>query len=115
MRLRAGGADNSSANYNWSGLFITYAAGTVTGQFGSLASSFNVGYSSTAGTSASITLRDPQTTALTSFSSNSFNSGNDSNLYGGNMTVTTAYDGFTLFFPTGGSTGTVKVYGYANS
>ena len=115
MRLRASGADNSSANYNWSGLFITYAAGTVTGQFGSLASSFTVGYSNTIGASASITLRDPQTTALTSFSSNSFNSGNDSNLYGGNMTVTTAYDGFTLFFPTGGSTGTVKVYGYANS
>ena len=115
MRLRASGADNSSANYNWSGLFITYAAGTITGQFGALASSFNVGYSSISGASASITLRDPQTTALTSFSSNSFNSTNDSNLYGGNMTVTTAYDGFTLFFPTGGSTGTVKVYGYANS
>lgn len=114
MRLRASSTDNSSANYNWVGFYQPYSSGSITTQNGSGATSFTVGWNNTAGSSGTITLRDPQTTAYTAFQSFGYNLNSDTNNYGGNMTVTTSYDGFTLLFGSN-CTGVVAVYGYAKS
>jgi len=117
MRMRVGGSDNSSANYYWAGSYINFTGSPVINSENSsgLATSFLAGFSPTFGTAFQIDVFSPQETVRTGIFNRINNT--DTNVgasYGGNTSVTTAYDGFTVF---AGSNiaGTLRVYGYANS
>ena len=126
LRMRVGGADNSSANYRWSGLYIfdNSATPTVSGQASNgLGTSFYSGGSSSTAGFTPVTVLDlsnPFATKHTSYVSSNYSydqfgtrGGYDSQ--GGVMSVTTSYTGFTIVSGGGNITGTVSVFGYSKS
>jgi hypothetical protein len=115
-RYRVGGVDASGANYNSQ---IVFAAGTGAG-----------GITNTAQTSATIlgdagggdtnmgmfVVSNPAAAVPTYFTSNASYAGSTVALAGSAYhSVSTAYDGITFFPAAGTITGTIRVYGYANS
>jgi hypothetical protein len=123
LRMRVGGADNSSANYRWCGLYIFDNAvnPTVTGQASNgLGTSFYSGASSSTAGFTPVTVLDlsnPFATKHTSYVSSDysydqFGTRGGVDTQGGVMSVTTSYTGFTIFSGSGNITGTVTVYGY---
>ena len=113
FRLRASGTDNTSSNYYYSLSFIPFSGtATVTGANGSgLTTLFTIGSANT-GNSSLVQLFNPFESQITSYSYVSRNLSVDSASGGGNMNVTTSYDGFTIYTASGTITGTVRVYGY---
>ena len=114
MRLRVGGTDNSTAgNYKWAGYYSTAtASGGGNQNSGASATTFSAGsvQSSIRG-QAIIDIVNP----FTAFQTTYYGSGNGEDIakwFGGNMTVTTSYTGFTLIPGAGTITGSVSVYGY---
>ena len=119
MRLRVAGVDNSSSQYAY-GFWDVSGSGSsgavasnATTQFGlSLSSATNVQ------TSIFATVTSPFIAQRTNVHQLSY--GYDSANYVGRsgvggVTVTTSYDGFTLFPSAGTFTGTLRVYGLRNS
>jgi endonuclease YncB( thermonuclease family) len=92
---------------------------TVTGDNRSSTTSFTFARTRETGeTSATTYLYSPQASVETTFTTNAASlSATDSDWFigGGSMTVTTAYDGLTLFVGAGNFTGTIRVYGVSNS
>ena len=113
FRLRANGTDNTSSNYYYSLTYIRFSStATVTGANGSgLTTLFTIGSANT-GNSSLVQLFNPFENQYTSYSYASRNLSIDSASGGGNMNVTTSYDGFTIYTASGTITGTVRVYGY---
>jgi hypothetical protein len=114
IRLRASGSDNSSSNYQYrrhgvvAGASFTDSPATTT-SFSSMISSNPLGDGTFFGD-----ILQPQATAKTAISGLSLQTQSTDLFtihYGGMMTVTTAYDGLTLF-SAGNFTGTLDVYGY---
>jgi len=112
MRLRASGTDNSSAianstNYNT-------ASGTSTASTYFRLSPIGNSYSSIGVYDVQTPFDTDQTryTGLGFYWDSAPNYGNTH--LGGAMTVTTSYDGFTLYPNTGTISGTIRVYGYRN-
>ena len=118
MRLRVGGADDSTSNYFWSGIYNTSSASSPAGEAGGSASSFTIGYVESAGTaSMTFNIANPFETKATSYTNMmGRTSGSVSVLYynGGAFNTTTSFTGFTLFPASGTITGKVRVYGYSN-
>jgi hypothetical protein len=123
LRMRVGGADNSSSNYRWSGSYIFDNAATpgVNSQASNgLGTSFYSGASSsTAGFTAFtvLDLSNPFATKHTSYSGiaysyDQFGTRGGVDTQGGVMSVTTSYTGFTIVSGSGNITGTISVYGY---
>ena len=112
MRLRVGGVDNSSAEYNTNNIYMTPPNATVNGASGSGATRFYVGeiYNNSKGEMIS-DLSNPFVTDRTQYLYSSF-----ANSYwtfgGGENTATTSYTGFTLVPLAGNISGSVSVYGY---
>lgn len=121
MRMRVSGSDNSSANYTWTrygsvgsnGAYSSAYSGTSLSTFFRL-----VPISGTYSTGAVIDVIAPFDS---SYNTSVFNQGGYMDTVTGNwfmgnmggiMSVTTSYDGFTIFPNTGNLTGTVSVYGY---
>jgi hypothetical protein len=110
LRLRAGGVDNTASNYRFGSLFIGAEINQAfAGNNNTTGASWTVGNVSTAGATTEITLHRPflaQRTAVSALGSGSF-------LWtlGGQTTVTTSYDGFTLAMDSGTFTGNFSVYG----
>jgi hypothetical protein len=122
FRLRVGGVDNSSSNYNW--IIQGWAANSANPAFfaqGSNGAS-NIGKipirigNSTHNSSGSVEIFNPFNTAYTSWQG----LGTQPNVTTSLMflqwshcstTVTTSYDGFTIYPDTGNMTGLVSVYG----
>jgi hypothetical protein len=115
-RYRVSGTDASGANYNSQ---IVFAAGTGAG-----------GITNTAQTSATVlgdagggdtnmgmlVVSNPAAAVPTYFTSNASYAGSTVALAGSAYhNVSTAYDGITFFPAAGTITGTIRVYGYANS
>jgi hypothetical protein len=117
MRLRVSGTDNSSSNNYLFGRFSARESTTSAG--GSVG---DTGFTIAGGTNArksniGVNINRPFATDNTSFSTLG-NSGTTDpvefvQIHGGSMTVTTSYDGFTLFPASGTITGTISIYGYA--
>ena len=122
LRMRAGGSDNISANYNCqisqrntnTTSWTLYAATSST--------YFEVFNTSTGqGGNGFIEVSDPATSGYTSFIANgmqrtsSVSTGMLAASNSGTMSVTTAYDGFSITSAAGNITGTVQVYGYRKS
>jgi hypothetical protein len=112
MRLRVGGADNSTSNYNYARLQSLYNATAPTSVGAASQAAFNVGRTDSGdpGGGISFDIYNPQTALRTWFTGQSIDAQIFMNV-GGYLDLTTQFDGFTLF----GSatwTGTVSVYGY---
>jgi hypothetical protein len=119
LRLRVSGADDTTSNYFWSGVYNVSNATTPAGEGGSSQSSFTYSYVESAGT-AQMTLNicNPFETKVTTYTNTSARTtGTQSVLYynGGAFNTTTSFTGFTLFPASGTITGKVRVYGYSNA
>lgn len=116
IRLRASGTDNTSANYSYayyrhvisSGALANYSNGATETQFGVGEANSNQPYT------VGIDIHNPSRTAKTTIS---WLGDSDTSHYsgGGITTVTTAYDGFTIYPSAGTVTGSLRVYGYKNA
>lgn len=119
MRLRVGGTDNSSANYQFFGIDGTSASTTVSGNVQASTSYFRMGDIGAGGEgNVVVYISNPQVSEKTAYVSQSSGNGTSNARYGnyaGNMTVTTSYTGFTLFLGSGDFTGSIRVYGVSNS
>jgi len=119
LRLRVSGADNTTSNYFWSGIYNVSNATTPAGEGGGAASSFTYAYVESAGTaSMTFNIANPFETKATSYTNTSGRTtGSISVLYynAGAFNATTSFTGFTLFPASGTITGKVRVYGYNNA
>jgi hypothetical protein len=111
MRLRVGGADNTSSNYRYGQLYVGAYNSVAFGNNNSTTTTgFQIGgTSSTTGSLISTTIFNPFGTNYTTETSSS--SGAYILFNAGSMTVNTSYTGFTIYL-SGTMTGTVSVYGY---
>jgi hypothetical protein len=116
LRLRASGTDNTSSNYIYSVFYVasTGASGVIASSTGN--TYFQLGEFYRRTSLVTIDITNPFATDYTTY--NVLNYGGDSSTTqystngGGNTTVTTSYDGFTIFPDANTITGTVRVYGY---
>tara|TARA_R110000823_G_scaffold298219_1_gene418509 strand:- start:62 stop:409 length:348 start_codon:yes stop_codon:yes gene_type:complete len=113
MRLRVGGVDASSADYDYIRVFV-YAAGTVAGARSLSVTSFFGGYFPTVliGT-CSADIFGPNLTASTQYSA-ICGSAQELGTVMGELDLATSYDGLTLTPSAGTITGTLRIYGYKN-
>jgi hypothetical protein len=119
LRLRVGGADNSSTNYRWSGFntFDTGSSVTLLKSSG-LDNRFRIGkaYVSTNMSFTGLTLVNPFRTEETGYWTSSIEydgSNSIQRMFTGAMSVTTSYTGFSVFPDSQNITGKVSVYGYS--
>jgi hypothetical protein len=116
MRLRVGGTDNSSSNYLRSRWY--YGAGGTSGTDGgsSTVTQWSLADSNTPLSPISADIYSPFQSVRTSLTSKATSLQLGTTLFGiesvGFTTVTTSYDGFTLFPSNGTFTGKLLVYGY---
>lgn len=116
-RARLSGTDNSSANYDYAGTVESIAAGPTKDYSGG-ATQGVIGNVGNISGMATFDVIAPAITDYTSTLSLMHAHGNTPAMYAGiyttRMTVTTAYDGITLYPASGTFSGTVRVYGYRN-
>jgi hypothetical protein len=115
IRLRASGSDNTTSNYS-SQKFEADGTGTTISRATSNDKWNNINIS-TNGDSGEFTIFNPQTALKTSgYAVGSYN-GSDVRMqaFSQFFNATTSFDGFTLFPSSGNFTGTIRVYGLANS
>jgi hypothetical protein len=118
MRLRVGGVDLSGSNYSYTVLFNNTSSVSGTGgDTGQTSAKFT--NSGSSGTSVfSSYMMNPFATAATGYMTNQarFIGGSQArcDFYGG-TNVTNSYDGFKLYPDSGTFTGTIRIYGIANS
>jgi len=116
MRVRVGGVDNSAAsNYLVAGEQITTTgASAISNSTGTTSWHIAEFYRRTGIVIVDIT--NPFATDYTTMAFNNYGGDSGTTQYyysgGGSMTVTTSYDGFTIFPDLNTITGTVRVYGY---
>jgi hypothetical protein len=112
LRFRSG-TDNSSSNYASMNHFLTTANTTYTQSNQNTTTNFRVGFSDGGTDMAIIDIFNPMKALRTGYQC-VFNGKDGANFTSettrGQMTVTTAYDGFTYF--QNGMSGTIRVYGY---
>lgn len=119
-RLRVSGSDNSSSNYYFNGPDVATSSTQTVGvtRSAGLGTWWTWGSDNANPGFSSIDVFNPQLSVKTAFAG-SFSAASTTdfrfNALGGLMSVTTAYDGFTLLPDSGTITGTVRVYGYRNS
>jgi hypothetical protein len=109
MRLRVGGVDSSASNYAYqrdSSFSSTSSLSTNTAQ-----SFWNVSRGNTTGFSSQINVYAPQLAQLKLVNSNGGHQGQFTRVAGANS-LTTQFDGFSIYPASGTMTGTIKVYGY---
>jgi len=123
MRLRASGADNSTSNY-FLGAEGRTNDGSDTTWANDGATSWTIGYTSTAVAARrnrqSFTVYAPQAAERTGISgtgtsARTTNIGIGGFFAGGEFALTTAFDGFSIIASAGTISGTVRVYGLADS
>ncbi len=117
LRMRASGTDNSSSNYYRARWY--YGAGGTSGTNGGAATetAFELADSNTPMHPLSLDVFSPYQTVATAIACKAVSwQGLSNSLFGietvGRMSVTTSYDGFTLYPSAGTFTGKLIVYGY---
>jgi hypothetical protein len=119
MRMRTGGADNSSTNYNGSVIEKGTNSTTINGYNDSNQNRASICSIRTGGR-ATVEIYSPQKTEYTSIISSylswtgTVNVANDQGFTTSSLSVTTSYDSATFFTDAGTVTGTIRVYGYKN-
>ena len=118
LRMRAAGADDINANYEFS--IVGYNTGTtLNGLQGQAQTSATIGAGLTSGTSVTLDLFNPQAVATTRFNITGYGKSIGSSVAsplagGGAFTGTTAFDALS-FLSASNMTGRYAVYGYTNS
>jgi hypothetical protein len=114
MRLRVGGADNSTSNYNYAGQRSGFNLTTPSSIGAASQTSFTVGRTDSGdpGGGTSLDIYNPEAAFRTYFTGQAIDAQFLGN-FGGYFDLTTQFDGFTLF-GSASWTGTVSVYGYRN-
>jgi hypothetical protein len=114
LRVRLAGTDDTTGgSYVYQRLT---GAGSSAGAASAGANAFDVTSANTNHALWSADILGPELAARTGFLSLGFRTGGETVWVGaGSHTQTTAYDGFTFFPASGNITGTLRVYGYANS
>ena len=123
IRMRVGGADNSTAgNYLYAGANVRYITSTtVTGdQSSTTATGFNMLGQDSATSYFEATFFEPFATRLTGLTlTNIYNRSGPTDgfwqNFAGATTVTTSYDGFSLVPASGTISGFLRIYGLSNS
>ena len=116
MRLRVSGADNTTSDYNRQS--ITAYSTTVEGGRGANASSFEVPAASTAGSYIQFSFFNPFQAAKTGVIMDTVSyagSGIEATRSSFAFAAATSFTGFSLIPASGNITGTLRVYGLANS
>lgn len=118
IRFRTGGTDNVNNSYSYTVLFNSTSAVSATGG----ATSQTEGKFTNSGSSGtsvfSSTIFNPQASASTGYMTNQarFIGGSQARCdFFGGFNTTTSFDGFKLLPDTGTFTGTIRLYGIANS
>jgi hypothetical protein len=116
IRFRTSASDNTTANYNYA-VFFNPNSGSLSGTGG--ASSDDNGKFANHGSSGtcyfSATILNPQVAEQTGWLSNGYRFSSARTDHFGNFSATTQFDGFKLYPDSGTFTGTVRLYGLANS
>jgi hypothetical protein len=113
FRLRASGTDSTSSDYHLQ--ILNYANTSLSGgrQTGGVSAEF--GRINTGGSSFGIDMCSPFLPKVTTFiSNNSYNLDSTVRQVYGRHGATTSFDGLTIYH-SGTITGTIRIYGYANS
>jgi len=116
IRFRTGGTDNTNTNYNYAVIYapnsgsISIAGGATGDDNGKFANSGSSGRCY-----FSATILSPQTAEQTGWMSNGYRFSSARTDHFGNFSATTQFDGFKLYPDGGNFTGTVRLYGLANS
>ncbi|CAB4161534.1 hypothetical protein UFOVP772_56 [uncultured Caudovirales phage] len=117
LRMRAGGTDNSSLNYAFGASYnnSSGAGGVITSSTANTIAYIGDIYDR--GAIISILISNPFVTDYTTYWFNamtnySVNTGLTSAFGGGGLSVTTSYDGFSLFPNTNNMTGNISIFGY---
>ena len=118
MRLRSGGSDYTSNGYNYTVLYNDTSSVSGTGG-GTSQTSAKFANSGSSGTSVFASyFMNPFTAAPTGYMTNQTRfiggSGARTDFYGG-QNVSSSYDGLTLYPDSGTFSGTIRIYGIANS
>ena len=116
MRLRVSGADNTTSDYNRQG--ITAYGTTLEGGRGANTSSFEIPAASVAGSYVQISFFNPFATAKTGGIMDACSyagSGIETTRSAYAFAAATSFTGFSLIPASGNITGTLRVYGLANS
>ena len=113
-RLRAAGTDNSSANYGYAAPQISYSAGTLTANaYGTTDPTIVFGQFGNQNTSALfLDIAGAYSSSKRTNWSSRMSSNGYTDICGGQMTVSTSYDGITFYGDSVTFTGTVTAYGY---
>lgn len=114
-RLRAAGTDNSSANYAYAAPQISYSAGTLTANaYGATDPLVTFGQNTTANASTLfLDIAGAFSASIRTNWASRMSSASFTDICGGQLTVSTSYDGITFFPASGTFTGTVTAYGYS--
>ena len=118
MRMRVSGADDTSSNYFWSGIYNASNATTPTGEGGATQTSFSYVYLESTGSAVmTFNIANPFATKKTTYTNVSERATGSQSLFylnGGVFNTTTSFTGFTIYPASGTITGTVRVYGVKN-
>lgn len=119
LRMRASGTDNTSSNYKYSALNSNNVAPWWDGIVSTGTTSIILHrYTRADGIDGTIDMFNPFATAYTTLNGNAINpnyNNADGSTTVASTTVTTSYDGFTLYPATSQNmAGTIRVYGYTN-
>jgi hypothetical protein len=116
IRFRTSASDNATANYNYA-VFFNPNSGALSGTGGGTGDDngkfANHGSSGTCYFSA--TIFNPEVAEQTGWLSNGYRFSSARTDHFGNFSATTQFDGFKLYPDSGTFTGTVRLYGLANS
>jgi hypothetical protein len=114
LRYRVGGADNSTANYNWCQVAMGSSSTAITGTVGSSQTSASIGFAYGTGNGQEINVFNPFEATATlqeTFQSSLTGGLQVTRLVGAGLNLSTSFDGFTIFPASGTITGTIRVYG----
>jgi hypothetical protein len=116
MRMRAASTDDSTSNYSEQSSSVSASSASGARRTGQ--TSCRAGYGNTGTTLVAMDIFDPFAASATHYITNGQYGGATGvqfQSYTGLHNVATSYDGLTIFTDTGTFTGTIRVYGYANS
>lgn len=119
MRMR-NSTDETTSNYNWSGIYNTSGGVTPTGEGGGAVNYWAFFYMSTGDTGVTTTfsMHNPFQAAATNLTSSSVrHAGGSASVnyhHAATKADSTSYSGFTIYPSSSTVTGTIRVYGYNN-
>ena len=118
FRMRAAGADNSTANYAIGGFSVLYGGSNATSATSGDTAGYLLGTVTTVGNQMAMDVISPKATANTQIlgiHSGGSGSNGAAGWFGNAFLATTSFDSMSIYLESGTITGKYKVYGYSNS